>query len=592
MDSMKIEQREIVIKGIPVSPGIAIGPAFLLVRNEYTDTVRYIKPNSVDSEVSAFENARQELISEMELTMHNLPDSMARIVESQIMILNDKRFVQEVINLIRTFNYRGDYAIMTAAETIAKPLEKTNSAYMRERYNEILGIAKDLANKMRASEPGEYIEIQPGTIVITDDLSVKETIHIVQQRIKGVVLKAGGQTSHSAIILRDFQVPAVFGAETITRIENNQTIIVDGNRGSVIIYPKIPTLQEYKIRVKEYEQYQTDLLRLRKREAVTRDGFQIGVSLNIDFPEELHILDRIEKRGIGLFRTEVLYFTGRLDEDTQFRIYQELANKVYPFKATIRAFDIGGDKLLGSRERNPFLGLRGIRVLLKEKETLRRQYRAVLRANVNENIRFMLPMVSNVEELVEFKELADEVYREMMREGIKNIKFPDIGIMVETPASALLVEQFKGHVKFISIGTNDLTQYVMAVDRKNPKVGYLYDHLNPAVLRLIYWATRRAHSINIPVSVCGEMASDPFAIPILIGMDVDELSLAPAYLLQTKKLIRHISKSEARELKDRVLQMSTTTEVRTLMTEYLKDRFAEILSFIQSIDVETQGKGV
>lgn len=248
--------------------------------------------------------------------------------------------------------------------------------------------------------------------------------------------------------------------------------------------------------------------------------------------------------------------------------------------------------MLGAKERNPFLGLRGIRVLLKERETLKRQFRAILRANTRENIRFMLPMVSSVEELIEFKELTQEVIEEMKAEGLVNIKFPDIGIMVETPAAALLIEQFKGHVRFVSIGTNDLTQYVMAVDRKNPKVGYLYDHLNPAVLRLIYWAIRRAHNINLPVSVCGEMASDPFAIPILIGMDVDELSIAPAYLLQTKKLIRHISKSEARELKDEILQMSTTKEVRSLMLGYLKEKFAEILSFIPSIDVETQSKGV
>lgn len=589
---MRSDPKEMVLKGIPVSPGIAIGPAFLLLRNEFADTVKHIKPELVECEISSFENARQELISEMEITMRNLPAPMARIIESQIMVLNDKRFIQEVVRLIREYNYRGDFAVLSAAENIAKPLEKANSVYMKERYNEILGIAKDLINKMRASEPGEYIEIQPGTILISDDLSVKETIHIVQQKIKGVVLKAGGQTSHAAIILRDFQVPAVFGVETISTIENEQTIIVDGNRGSVILFPKVPTLYEYEIRLKEYEQYQTDLLRLRKREAVTRDGFQIGLSLNIDFPEELHILDHIEKRGIGLFRTEVLYFTGRLDEDTQFQIYQELANRVYPFKATIRAFDIGGDKLLGSRERNPFLGLRGIRVLLKERETLKKQFRAILRANAKENIRFMLPMVSNVEELVEFKQLADEVVLEMTASGEEDVKFPDIGIMVETPAAALLVEQFKGYVKFISIGTNDLTQYVMAVDRKNPRVGYLYDHLNPAVLRLIYWAIRRAHSINLPVSVCGEMASDPFAIPILIGMDVDELSLAPAYLLQTKKLIRHISKSEARELKDKILQMSTTKEVRSLMSSYLKEKFAEILSFIPSIDVETQSKGV
>ncbi len=589
MDSEKTKKAEITLKGIPVSPGIAIGPAFVLRHVQLRIPRKIIPVERIPEEIQAFQNARRELIAEMELTQRNQPPKMAQLLETQILILEDKQFVEGVIHSIERQKVRADYAVQKVAKDLARQFEESENRYLKERASEVLQIAKELISKMHATEPSTFLQVKPGTVIFSDDLSVKETIYLTQKDIRAVVLQSGGQTSHAAIILRDFQIPGVFCVEGMDTVKNGQRVIVDGNLGTVILYPRRHTRKMYVLKMKEFQKFQTDLLRLKGTEAITEDGFQIGLSLNIDFPEELAILDRVEKRGIGLFRTEILFYTGRLDEETQYRIYQEMADRVYPFTATIRAFDIGGDKFLGEKEDNPFLGLRGIRLLLKEKDqkTLRTQLRAVIRANERENLKFMLPMVSTLEEILEFKEILAEVSQEVHSDPERRRCCPDIGIMVETPAAALMVDALAREVNFVSIGTNDLTQYVLAVDRKNPKVSYLFNHLHPAVLRLLDETVRKAHSQNVLVSVCGEMAADPLAIPLLVGMDVDELSVVPAYLLQTKEVIRSISKEKARVLKEEVLNLKTAEEVRQVVLEYLKGKIRELIPFIPLSQVDS-----
>jgi len=302
----------------------------------------------------------------------------------------------------------------------------------------------------------------------------------------------------------------------------------------------------------------------------------------------MEIIDRFERRGVGLFRTEVLFFSGHTDEASQERIYRALSNKVYPHTATIRIFDIGGDKILGRPERNPFLGLRGIRALLKERHTLERQLRAILRANAKGNLKVMLPMVTTVEEVEAFLELFQEVLQGMDQE----VQVPSVGVMVEVPSMALTVDLLEGLVDFVSIGTNDLTQYVLAVDRRNPRVSYLYDPFHPAVVRLLEWTVHQARKRNLLVSVCGEMASDPLGIPLLVALGVDELSVAPAALLQSKEIIRHLSLQELQPLKRKALQARSGREVRQLFYDYLRQAAGDLLPYLPTMPVDTPGAQV
>ncbi len=583
MKNNQVKNGERFLTGIPASPGIGIGPARLLVQKEVEVSRRRVPREQVDRELEDFHRARAELIAELEASKRGLPQKLAQLVEAQIMILQDPRFVEHVERVVRTDRYSAEYAVLQVANSLARSLEEGNHHYFQERSLEIQQMARELVYKMQPLGHEAVEEVQPGEVVFAMDLSVKDTLFLVKRDIAGVVLQAGGATSHTAILLRDFGIPGVFGVSSFEGVQNGTITIVDGNRGLAVISPRQSTLDRYRERQMQLQAFHRGLKKLVGQAAVTRDGRELSLKMNLDFPEEMEIIDRFERRGVGLFRTEVLFFSGHTDEASQARIYRTLSEKVYPHTATIRIFDIGGDKILGQPERNPFLGLRGIRALLKERRTLERQLRAILRANEKGNLKVMLPMVTTVEEVQTFLEIFQQVIQEFGGE----VQVPSVGVMVEVPSMALTVDLLEGLVDFISIGTNDLTQYVLAVDRRNPRVSYLYDSFHPAVVRLLEWVVHRARKRNLLVSVCGEMASDPLGIPLLVALGVDELSVAPAALLQSKEIIRHLSMEELQSLKRKVLQARTSAEVRQLIYEYLRESAADLLPYLPALPVDT-----
>lgn len=579
----QVKNGERFLTGIPASPGIGIGPARVLLRQEVAVTGRKIPPDRVERELEDFHRARAELIAEFEASKRGLPQKLAQLVEAQIMILQDPRFVENVERVVRRDRYTAEYAVLRVAGDLARSLKEGEHHYFQDRSLEIQQMARELVYKMQPLGHEAVQEVQAGEVVFAVDLSVRDTLTLVKRDIAGVVLQAGGATSHTAILLRDFGIPGVFGVSSFEGVENGTLTIVDGNRGLAVIHPRKSTLDRYRERQMQLQAFHQGLKKLVGQAAVTRDGRELSLKMNLDFPEEMDIIDRFERRGVGLFRTEVLFFSGHTDEASQERIYRTLSAKVYPHTATIRIFDIGGDKILGQPERNPFLGLRGIRALLKEKHTLVRQLRAILRANEKGNLKVMLPMVTTVEEVEEFLDLFQQVVQEMGPE----VQVPSVGVMVEVPSIALTVELLEGLVDFISIGTNDLTQYVLAVDRRNPRVSYLYDPFHPAVVRLLEWVVHRARRSNLLVSVCGEMASDPLGIPLLVALGVDELSVAPAALLPSKEIIRHLSMEELHGLKRRVLQARTSAEVRQLIYDVLRKSAADLLPYLPTVSVDT-----
>jgi phosphotransferase system enzyme I (PtsI) len=572
-------RREKLYKGIPISPSVHIGIAIPVGPKDIVVPTGKISQEEVREEIKRFEEVRREMIKSIEEVKRELDPKLGELMDSQIMILKDPNFIDSVREMIEKRKRKAEYAIQRTLADMAEKLEHKGTEYMRERAGELRNLAREMIKRLLREEKSQISMVENG-VLIANDLSIQDTIRVIKAGISAIALGEGGKTSHTAIIVRNYKIPAVFGLGNITEeIKEGDIIIVDGAKGVIILNPKNSTIEQYRKRKKEYEAFTRELLKHKDEPPQTKDGREITLLANIDFPEELDVLKEYGSCGIGLFRTEVIFSTLYKDEEKQYKLYKKIAEQVYPCPFVIRAFDIGGDKIYDYKEKNPFLGFRGIRVLLKERKIFETQIRALLKANKLGNIKFMIPMVSAVEEVAETKEIMEEIYRELKESGYKDINFPDFGIMVETPSSALLADKFAPYVDFMSIGTNDLTQYLLAVDRRSPKVSYLFDHLHPSLLRLIKTIVEICHEKNIWVGVCGEMASDPYGIPLLLGLEVDELSVTPALLLETKEMIRGVYLEELKPIVEKCLNAESSDEVRKIVGEFLHERFPKVLMF-------------
>ncbi len=580
--SKKAESKgELQLTGLPISPGLVIGRAIVSHSKEMIFSDDFITKRDVEEEFLLAKRATEKVIKELDKVRNRALEDIRPLIEAEIMILKDPTFLERVRKIIFEKKYRADFGIYSVLTDMADSIEdRGESPYMRERANELRNLAKSLVEKIQQIDKGlsKRVDSREPRVVVAEEVSIFDAFQIVRAGFKGVILGGGGKTSHTAIIFRNYRVPAVFGiGRSIEKIKNGDLIALDGGKGKVIVNPKKNTLDKFQDRLKAYIHFTEELMRLKDVTPRTKDGREIVLMANIDFEEEVEFVQKYGSYGIGLFRTEILYLTNRIDEEIQTTIYRDIAEKVYPKKVIFRAFDIGGDKVLRIREGNPFLGLRGIRVLLKEKELFKAQIRAILKANKKGNIAFMIPMVSTVNEIKETIKLINEVKKSINGgDTLPNLEF---GIMVETPSAALMIKEFAPYIDFISVGTNDLTQYTLAVDRRNPRVSYLYDHLHPAVLKLTAKAVRDAKGAGLKVSICGELASDPMGIPLLIGMGVDELSVTPVVLLETKELIMGISQDEATELLEKALRLPTTRDVRKLTSRFLNKRFPNLVMF-------------
>lgn len=581
-------RREKIIRGLCASPGIAIGEVYVVNRTDPSVSVKKIEESQVDSEIERFHQAidlaREELLEIKERISEGLGEGHAMFLDAQLLVLDDVAVTKDTEDKIRKELKNAESAFYETVQYAIDRLAGVGDGYLRERAFDLKDISRRVLCHMDRACVLTFALPQREVIVVADDLSPSDTAKLHGHPVLGFATQHGGAASHAAIMARALEIPAVVGlTDQLKDIRDGDRIIVDGNTGVIIVNPSESVLRSYGRGKRKYERFLEDLMLLRDEPATTLDGRSVDLSANIEIPGEVSTAIARGAKGIGLYRTEFLFLSSdRIPtEEEQFAAYSTVAERVYPESVIIRTVDVGGDKIVEDlNEPNPFMGWRAIRISLAETDIFRTQLRAILRASVKENIKVMFPMISVIEELRHAKSLMEDAKSELRKRGVPFHENVEIGIMIETPAAALASDYLAKECDFMSIGSNDLTQYTIAVDRTNERVAYLYEHLHPAVLRLIKETIYAGHANDIWVGVCGEMAGDPLAVPVLIGLDVDELSTSPVVLLETKKIIRGLHSEEARKMAEKAIALSSPTEVRSYLRGQFEQRFADMANLV------------
>ncbi|MGB8657007.1 MAG: phosphoenolpyruvate--protein phosphotransferase [Candidatus Zixiibacteriota bacterium] len=574
-----------IYRGIPASPGVVIGPVFLLNRENIEVNEEKIPENEVAKEILKFKRAlndtKEEFLKTKEKAKKIDPDH-AKIFEAQIMILGDELICNAVIEKIKQTRSNAEFIYKKVIEETIKTLSSSRDEYLKERIMDINAVANRLIYNLLGIKHLTLESIDSPVILVARSLSPADVVHMKKESILGFATDMGGGTSHVAILAKSMGIPAVVGLRNFfEQVQDKQSIILDGLKGEMVVCPDQETLQEYDKRRKYILKKTVELSELRSLAAETQDGRKIELSANIELPSDADSALEYGAEGIGLFRTEYLYIahTDFPTEEEQYQAYQDVVDKVYPKSVILRTFDLGGDKFgphVGNvYETNPFLGWRAIRACLDLPEMFKVQLRAMLKASAKKSIKIMFPMISEVGELKKAKALLNEAKEELKRKKIPFDENVPVGIMVEIPSAALSGDALAKECDFFSIGTNDLTQYTLAVDRGNEKIAHLYQGFHPAVLRLIQETIDAGHRHAIWVGLCGEMAADPLATTLLVGMGVDELSTSAMAIPEVKKIIRSISLEEAQRYAEEVLRLSTIDEIKKLLIEDYARRFGK-----------------
>ncbi len=570
----------IKLKGIGVSHGISIGKTYIVINRKIDLKKTSIESHEIENEIIRFNESTAKVMAELDLLIDNsaLTDDDKNILTTHKFIIDDPEFENNINNLIKNELFSLEQAITKHFADTIKFFKNIDNQFYSQRAIDFKDVSERLLHNLLGLKNNFIDKLTPETILIMEEIQPSVILNIAQKKIRGLITENGSYTSHSSIIARSINLPTVVGVKGIIKlIENNQKIILDGDKGDIIISPDEETETIYqnmfKLQVLENEK----LEKLIGITTQTKDGYRIDLLNNIEFPAEIESILKYKNDGVGLFRTEFL-FLDRSDlpsEDEQFKIYLELAEKIFPQKMIIRTFDIGGDKLtqnvLFEEEKNPNLGCRGIRLSLKHIEVFKTQIKAILRATVKGNIKVMFPMISSVSELRKLKKIVKDCIVELEDKKINFDKNLKIGVMIEIPSAAILSDKIAAECDFFSVGTNDLTQYTLAVDRNSENISEYFNTFHPAVLKLIEMTVISAKNKNIPVSVCGEFASIQDAIPLLIGMGVDSLSISPSYSLQTKKIILSIEKDKSKKLVEEILELSTASEVQEKIHKWRKE---------------------
>lgn len=560
----------IQIKGIAASQGISFAKAYFF-NNPKLEVLEKKIVNTSEELLkldSAIELSRRELKLIKEKTSEMIGNDKANIFEAHLLILEDEEYIETVKTDIISKEINAEYALKETSDMFIHMFESMNNKYMKERASDIKDVSKRIiAHLLGVSLPNPSL-INEKVIIVANDLTPSQVAQLNHKYIKGFVTNIGGKNSHSSIISRQLGIPAVVGTNNITSIiKNGDFLIVDGTAGIVEINPNNEILKKYKEKNEILKKEKENLYKLSLLKTETADNKKIILSSNIGTLKDLQEVKKNGSEGIGLYRTEFLYMTkGELPtEEEQFNIYKQILLNMKNKSVVVRTLDIGGDKrvpYLGyPNEMNPFLGCRAIRLCLKEKNIFKTQLRALIRASIYGKLCIMFPMISTLTELREAKKIFEEQKIILKKKGYKIAENIEIGAMIEVPSAAILSDFFSKEVDFISIGTNDLIQYTMAADRMNENVSYLYQPYNPAVFRLIDFIIKSAHNENKWVGICGEMASDPIAIPILVGMGIDELSMISTSILKVRKHIKKLKFSEMKNLSKKILMCRTSDEV-------------------------------
>ncbi|MDD5724362.1 MAG: phosphoenolpyruvate--protein phosphotransferase [Syntrophales bacterium] len=574
------------LRGIGVSPGIVIGRAHTLNYQDVKETL-YKLDNGlfVSREIKRFKRALKDSKRELLDIKKDIGDRRGigpLLIDVYIMILEDKTFVESTIKNIGEHRVNAEWALKMTISTHREIFDKIEDGYLRERIRDLEYVGQRVLSNLSGKRHEKISDIEGEVVIVARDLSPADTVQMATRKILGFVTDMGGKTSHTAIVAKSIGIPAVVGLEKVTaEVSTGDVIIVDGTAGVVIVNPDPEVIKRYEDKKRHYLVMEDDMLKDAHLPAVTADGHSVGVGANIEFVEEIPSAVFHGANGVGLYRTEFIYINRKElpTEEEHFLNYRKVIEGEGIKWATIRTFDLGGDKFVSdaglAEEMNPAMGLRAIRYCLQEVELFKVQLRAILRASAYGNTGILLPMISGVKEIMDARNIIDEVKGELISEGIPIDEDIKVGAMIEVPSAVIMAEQLAEKVAFFSIGTNDLIQYALAIDRVNERVTYLYEPLHPAILRMLRQVVDAGHNAGIKVAMCGEMAGDPLCTPILLGLKLDGLSMTPLAIPRVKKIIRNSTVRESAELLEAAMTFSTAHEIERHVRDYMIRRFPE-----------------
>ncbi len=573
------------LRGIAASPGVAIGKVYLLDHEDHQSIPKKsIKESQIPKEITRFQEAltqtRAEILNIRDKISKEIGQEHADIFNAHLMVIEDRALIEEVMERIKKERVTAEFVFSTVLKRYVQSFLKIDDEYLRERVSDINDVGRRIIRNLIGTHRRSLAEIQDKVIIIAYDISPSDTAVMNRKNVIGFATDIGGRTSHTAIMAKSLEIPAVVGLESVThQVKDGDTVIVDGKEGVVIVNPSPSEIQKYKNEQIRYQEFSRGLKKFRDLPCITTDGRRIELAANIELPEETTSVIAHGADGIGLYRTEFLYMNRQdlPDEEEQYQAYKRVVVDMAPKPVIIRTFDLGGDKFLSHlempHEMNPFLGWRAIRFCLASPEIFKYQLRAILRASAHGKLRMMYPMISGVQELKQANKLLEEAKNELRAKKIYFNEKIEVGAMIEIPSAAITCDILAQEVDFFSIGTNDLIQYALAVDRINEKIAYLYEPAHPAVLRLLKNVVDTGHEKKIWVGICGEMAGDPMLTPVLVGLGLDEISTSPVMLPEIKKIIRSMSYAEAQEITRYVMTLRTGAEV----VNYLKMKYQQIL---------------
>ena len=565
------------LKGIAVSPGIIIGKARVVDRSRVKILYQYlISEEQLSREVERFKEALSTTKEQMIALKNRVPDPIRKhvfILDTHLMIMDDSMLSESTVNTIQDEKINAEWALKKSVQKIRQLFDLVEDEYIRERIYDVENVADRILRNLAGKEQESLSQINERVIIVAHDLSPVDTSEINTDKIMGFITDVGGRTSHTAIMAQALKIPAIVGLESVTsQVQDNTLLIVDGYTGEVIIDPDDDTIILYQEKQLQHQKYKSSIVRISHLPAETVDGCRIAIKANIEFLEEVVEAKKHGAEGIGLYRTEFLYLRskGIPSEERLYKDYSEVAELIAPDPVTIRTLDLGGDKFssgLGlTKEMNPALGLRAIRFCLKEPAIFKDQLRAILRASAYGNIRLMFPMISGLQEILDSKKILDEVKDELDKKRVKYDRDMKVGVMIEVPSAVTVADILARHVDFFSIGTNDLIQYALAIDRINEHVAYMYQPFHPAILRMIQQVVKAARDGGIDIALCGEMAGDPLCAFILLGLGIDELSMNAGGIPVIKKIIRSFSMEEAKADLQEIIRLETAEKVREIIS--------------------------
>ncbi|TCK60842.1 phosphoenolpyruvate--protein phosphotransferase [Seleniivibrio woodruffii] len=575
-----------ILKGIASSDGISYGICYIVDRTKVPVKKYSIAPEEAQYETARLKSAVKKTAWFIEQSKNISKDSLSEentfIFDIYLMLLKDTMLTGEAERLITDKLINAEYALDTACAGLVERFSMSENEYLRERKTDVINVVQKILRFMAGGGPDSILKVEDAEIIIAHDLSPADTSHMKKNNIKGFATDLGSKTSHTSILARSLGIPAVVGLADIAKVaQTGDFIIIDGFEGLVVINPDDETLESYKLKGNRYSDYVCELALMQGEPSVTKDGVNIMLFSNIETNDEFGKVNEYKSDGVGLYRTEYIYMEhGDVDEDTQFNILKEAAELNYGRPLTIRTFDLGSDKLSKymphPKEQNPAMGLRAIRYSLKYSHFFMKQLRAVLRVSAFGNVKLMFPMISGLEELRDCKNALNEAKRQLRDEGVvfnENIR---VGVMMELPSLAVISEMAALEVDFFSVGTNDLIQYALGIDRNNEYVAYLYEPCHPAVRSLLKKIVSSANTAKIECTVCGEMAGEPKYIPLLIGMGYRQLSMSPSSILRARMIIRSLNVSDCEELVRDLTSCPYAKDAEDRLMEFIRNKSTDV----------------